>query len=122
MSHSITRVDHGTSEITLAHGARFGARYLCIKCESRLDTNEQTFNVECLEHNLCHLFSILRSIKRRLSQNESVLFRLTPKLRVNSAMPELFHGLPVLNLSTTNDILQVVGFLVQECVITNVVV
>ena len=51
-----------------------------------------------------------------------MLFGLAPELRVDCAMPELLHGLPVLNLATTNDILQVVRLLMQERIVPNVVV
>jgi hypothetical protein len=37
-------------------------------------------------------------------------------------MPELLHRFPVLNLTATNDILQVVCLLVQERIVTDVVI
>jgi hypothetical protein len=122
VSHTIARVNDSSCEIALAHSTRFGARYLSVKGESGLDTNEQTFHIKGLEHDLGHLLSVLRGVKRRLSQNKSVLLRLASQLRVDGAMPELFHRFPVLYLTATNDILQVVSLLVQECIVTDVVI
>jgi hypothetical protein len=68
------------------------------------------------------LLSVLWGVKRRLSQNKSVLLRLASQLRVDGAMPELLHRFPVLYLTATNDILQVVCLLVQERFVTNVVI
>ena len=122
VSHTITRVDNSACEISFAHSARFGAGYLCVKSQCGLNTNEQTFHIESLKHDLGHLLSILWGVKRRLSQNKSVLLRLASQLRVDGAMPELLHRFPVLNLSATNDILQVVCLLVQECIVADVVI
>lgn len=49
-----------------------------------------------------------------------MLFWFASKLRVNSSVPKLFHGLPVLNLPASYYILQVVRLLVQESVFSDV--
>jgi hypothetical protein len=122
VSHTIARVNNSSSKVSLAHGTRIRAGYLGVKGESGLDTNEQTFHVKGLKHDLGHLLSILWGVKRRLSQDKSVLLRLASQLRVDGAMPELLHRFPVLNLTATNDILQVVCLLVQERIVTDVVI
>lgn len=51
-----------------------------------------------------------------------MLLRLTSQLRIYGPVPELFHGFPILNLSATDDVLEIVGFLMLESLITDVVV
>ncbi len=67
---------------TDAHLARVvgGSKY-CIQCQDSLNTYVQTWNIEGLEHDFGCVLSILRSVQRRLCQNEVVSFR------VNSQRP-----------------------------------
>jgi hypothetical protein len=51
-----------------------------------------------------------------------VLLRLASQLRVDCAVPELLHSLPIFNLTASYDILEIMRFLVQESLVTNVVV
>ena len=51
-----------------------------------------------------------------------MLLGLTSQLRIDGSVPELLHGFPVLNLAASNNVLQVVRLLMQEGLITNVVV
>jgi len=124
MSHTITWVNNCPSQILLANLALLYSSTwnLGIEGEGGLDTNEKTFNIECLKHDFSHLLSVFWGVQGRLSQDESVLLRFAPQLRINSSVPELLHGFPVFNLAASNNVLQVVRLLMQESFITNVVV
>ena len=51
-----------------------------------------------------------------------MLLWFTPEVRVDSSVPELLHGFPVFNLTTTNDILHIVCLLMSPHIFTDVVV
>ena len=59
-------------------------------------------NIECLKHNLSHLFSIDFGIKRRLSQEDRVLIWRDSELDVESVVPDLLHNIPVLDDTVLN--------------------
>ena len=54
--------------------------YLTVQSQSGLNTNEETFDSESLEHNFGNLLSVFWRIKWWLSQNESVLLWLASKI------------------------------------------
>jgi hypothetical protein len=51
-----------------------------------------------------------------------VLFRLTSEIRVNRLMPELLNTLPVFNLSSLQEIANLVGLLIFNGLITDKIV
>jgi hypothetical protein len=122
VGHTITGVDNCSCQIACRHGFVLTSVNLSIQSEGSLDTNEESLDIEGLEHDLCHLLSVLRGVEWRLCQDEAVLFRLTSQLRVDSSVPELFHSFPVLNLPATDDILKIVGLLMLKCLVSDVVV
>lgn len=68
--------------ITVAYLARVvGGGKSRIQCQDSLDPYVQTWNIEGLKHDFRCVLSILRSVQRRLCQNEVVSFR------VNSQRP-----------------------------------
>lgn len=124
MGHTITWINNSSSQISFYNGfvVVSSTGYLSIKSQGGLDTNEESLDIESFEHNFCHLFSIFWSVQGWLSQNKSVLFRFAPKLGINGSMPEFFHCFPILNLSTSYNILKIVRLLMLKSFISNVVV
>ena len=123
VSHTISWVNDSASKVPWRNwclSALLRASNLSIECEGCLNTNKKPLNIECFEHNLCHLFSVLWRIHWRLSQNEIVLLRLTLKVRVDRSMPELFYSFPVLDLATSQNATNLMSLLSWKNVITNV--
>lgn len=60
-----------------------------------LNSNIQSFCVECLEHNLCKMLSILWWVEWRFSHNKDSFFRITSQVIENTSVPILFHQIPI---------------------------
>ena len=84
VSHTITSIDHSSRHVLvrkiLISTALISLADLSVERKSCLNTNEKTFDVESLKHDLSDLFTVLRSVHGRFSQNESVLFRVAPQV------------------------------------------
>jgi hypothetical protein len=95
VSDTITRVEDDTS------GSTGG-----IKREHGLDTNIKSNNVEGLEHDGSHLFSVVLGVQRSLSQKNGMLFRGNTELVVEGVMPDLLHIVPVGDHTVFNGVFQ----------------
>jgi hypothetical protein len=115
VSDSIAWVNDCAGQVGLPNGfiLRFRTTELSVKSKSCLHTNEKSLYIESLKHNLCHLLSVLGGVHGRLCQDKSVLLWFTSQLGIDGAMPEFLHGFPVLNLTTADYILHIVGFLMS---------
>ena len=67
-----------------------------------MDGNVHGGNIEGLEHDLGHLFSVDLGVKRGLSQENWVLIWGDSKLYVESVVPDLLHIIPVLDDTVLN--------------------
>ena len=74
-----------------------------------MHADKEAFDVEGFEHDFGDLFSVLGSVVRRFSENESVLVRLAPQVLVDALVPVFFDAFPVADLSLLEDVLDVVG-------------
>lgn len=122
MSHTIAWVNNSAWEISLADVfvLRIRPADLSVESEGSLDTDEETLNIEGLEHDFCHLLSVLWRIHGRFCQDKAMLFWLTAEVRVDSSVPELFHGFPVVDLSASQNSLDIMSLLMSEGFISDV--
>ena len=63
--------------------------------ELRAHTLVVTWRVECLEHDLCHLFTVSLGIQWSFGQEHWVFFRCNTKFVVERMMPDLLDIIPV---------------------------
>lgn len=69
-----------------------------------MHSDEQALDAKGLKHNFRHLFTVLWRVERWLGEDEPVFLGLTPEVRVNGLVPKLFDTFPVLDLSTLEQI------------------
>ena len=93
---------------------------LGVEGEGRLDTDEEAFDVEGLEHDLGHLLSVFRGVHGGFSQNELVLARFAADVLINRLVPEFLDAFPVVDLTVLEQRSHVVGGLLGHCVVSNV--
>src|SRR5574340_257064 len=84
VTHTITRIQHDTSGTSTS-----------IEGQNSLDGNVHSRHLECLKHDLSHLFSVSVWVECSLSQKHRVPFGSNTKLVVECVMPHLFHVIPV---------------------------
>mmetsp|Transcript_8825 Transcript_8825/g.17810 ORF Transcript_8825/g.17810 Transcript_8825/m.17810 type:complete len:278 (-) Transcript_8825:231-1064(-) len=92
--HAVTSVDHRAGERALDDLLRGPRRS---QSEDRLHGDVQPLDVERLEHDLGRELSILRSVHRRLGQQEVVILRVASKILEDAAVPVSLHVVPVLD-------------------------
>lgn len=104
MSHTITSIDDcachvriGESDFVRSVLSSFAD--LSIEGKSSLYTNEQTFNIESLEHDLSHLLTVLGRVHWRFSEDESMFFRLATQVLMHRLVPVLLDVFPVSDLT-----------------------
>mmetsp|Transcript_44151 Transcript_44151/g.111817 ORF Transcript_44151/g.111817 Transcript_44151/m.111817 type:complete len:269 (-) Transcript_44151:203-1009(-) len=68
-----------------------------VEREHRLRGHVHGRDVECLEHDLSHPFSIGLGVQRRLRQHDGMILRLDTKAMVETMVPDLLHVLPILH-------------------------
>ena len=80
--HTITCIDHSSRHVLVRKISALlvSLAHLGVECESGLNTDEKTLDVEGLKHDLSDLLAVLRSVHGGFSQNESVLFRVAPQV------------------------------------------
>ena len=124
VSDTVTGVNDETGEIIRIQimEATLAAANLTVERESRLHTNIKSLDAECLEHDLRHLLTVLGCVEWRLCEDKPVILRLASQILIDRLVPEAFNTLPVLNLTTAQHITQVVGLLVRECIIADMIV
>lgn len=124
MSDTVSRVNDETRKIILIQimKATLAAANLTIERQSRLHTNIQSLDTESLEHDLCHLLTVLGCVEWRLGEHKSVIFRLASQILIDRLVPEAFNTLPVLDLAAAQHITQVVSLLVRECIVADMVI
>jgi len=84
VGHTISRVQYDT-----------GGTTRCIQGQHSLDGHVHGWRVECLKHDLCHLFPVSLGVEGSLSQQDRVLLRSNTQLIVEGVMPDLLHVVPV---------------------------
>lgn len=124
MSDTVTGVNDETRQITRVQlvKAALAATNLTVERQSGLHTDIQTLNAKRLEHDLCHLFTVLGSVKRRLRKNKPVVFGLASQILINRFVPEALDTFPVLDLTSAQHIAQVVRLCIGKSIITDIVV
>jgi len=106
VGHTITRVDNGTGEGTILDlllGPRGG------KGEHGLHGDVKAGNVEGLEEDLCEVLTVLGGVQRRLSEEEVVILRLSTEVLEDDLFPHHLHVSPVIDLTVTNGIADLVA-------------
>jgi hypothetical protein len=68
------------------------------------------------------LLSVLWRIKRRLGEYKSMLFWLASQIRVNRLMPELLNAFPVFDLTSTEEIADLMCLLCCHSFLSDVIV
>jgi len=121
VSNTIAGIDDSSSHVLSAVNiTAAGANNLRVEGKCSLHADIKTGNVESLKHDFSNLFSIFWRIHGWLSQNESVFLRLAPEITVDAPVPELFHGLPVLDNTLAQELsLFVMLGVLDERFITN---
>jgi hypothetical protein len=124
VSDTVTRVDDETGEVIRVElvETSLGAAYLTVEREGRLHTNVQSLDAERLEHDLCHLLTVLGSVERRLREDEPVIFRLASQVLIDRFVPEALDTLPVLDLTAAQHVTQIVRLLIGESVVADMVI
>jgi len=104
MSHTITSVDDCACHVRVGE-SDFGRSVLSsfadlsIEGKCSLYTNEQTFNIESLEHDLSHLLTVLGRVHWRFSEDESMFFRFATQVLMHRLVPVLLDVFPVSDLT-----------------------
>ena len=120
MCDTITRIQHRPSEVkmtTFVHRVDILVR---IQRQHRLDTNVQSLDVEGLEHDFGHAFSVFRGVHWRLSQHENMVFGIHAKVVEDGSVPKLLHQLPILDLACRDRVDELVGRRMLESFISDV--
>lgn len=104
MSDTITSVDNcarhvRVGEPDIGRSVLSSFANLCIEGKRSLYTNKQTLDIEGLEHDLSHLFTVLGRVHWRFSENESMFFRLATQVLMHRLVPVLLDVFPVSDLS-----------------------
>ena len=116
VSNTSTRINNGTSKGPVGD-LRRGPR--SSNGKDGLDSNIQPRNVEGLEHNLGGVFTVLRGVERRLSQQDMVVLRFTTEVTEETMLPKLFHFGPGPHLTLINGVVFLIGSRGLSSLITN---
>ena len=92
---TISRVEHDTRRTTGS-----------VQGQDSLDGDIHGRGVECLEHNLCHLFPVGLGVEGSLGQQDWVLLGGDSELVVEGVMPDLLHVVPVCDDTVLDGVLQ----------------
>jgi hypothetical protein len=111
LGNTITRIAIDTSRSTSRVERKYG-----------LDSNVHGGNIEGLEHDLGHLFSVDLGVKRSLSQENWVLIWGDSELDVESVVPDLLHIIPVLDDTVLNGVGDLEDPSLLLCLVTEVLV
>ena len=123
MSNTIATIEYNARKVCRFQLTIFvGTAQLTIKGKSGLYANKEPLDTECFKHNFSHLLPILRRIKRRLSENKSMLVRFTSEIGVNRFVPKFLDAFPVFNLTSLEQITYLVTFLILHFFISNIVI
>jgi hypothetical protein len=81
---TITRVKYDTGRTTTG-----------VQTQDSLDSNVESRGIECLKHNLSHLFPIGFGIEGGLGEENGVLLGRNTEFIVEGVVPDLLHVVPV---------------------------
>merc|ERR1719183_1451429 len=107
MWQSIALIDWhsvGNTITGVHHNASGAAR--CVEREHSLNSHIHRWDIECVEHDLCHALAVGLWVHRCLGEQNWVLLRRHAELIVKGMVPDLFHVIPVSHDAMLNRIFQ----------------
>jgi len=117
VGHTITTVDNSTSESTVVDSL------LCpgsSKGKNSLHGDVEAGHVEGLKEDLCKVLTVLRGVEWWLSEEEVVVLRLSTEILEDGLLPVHLHVCPVVDLTVTHRIAQLIGLGCSGRLIANV--
>jgi hypothetical protein len=109
VSDTVTGVEHDT-------GGTTGG----VQGQDSLDGDVERRCVECLENNLCHLFTVGLGVDGGLGEQDGVLLGGDTQLVVEGVMPNLLHVVPVGHDTVLDGVSQSQDTTLRLCLVTNV--
>jgi len=79
----------------------------------------QAGDVEGLEHNLSSVLAVLRSVQRRLSEEEVVILGLRAEVLEDAVLPEVLHVGTVVDLAMANRVKERIGLVALQRLIAD---
>jgi len=117
VGHTITTVDNSTGEGTILDlllGPGGG------KSKHGLHGDVEAGDVEGLEEDLCEVLTVLGGVQRRLGEEEVVILRLSAEVLEDDLLPHHLHVSPVIDLTMTDGIADLVALCCGHSFLTDV--